>query len=105
RALLRVAPLPRPILNVPAAPLDLFPAALITNLTIHKTFSPDMPGNFAGGALGIETRNYPTRFLFKARVGFAGNTASTFHRLNGQSGGSLDMLGFDDGSRALPASI
>jgi outer membrane receptor protein involved in Fe transport len=103
--LLNGVPLPSPDPDVPAAPLDLFPAALITNLTIHKTFSPDMPGNFAGGALGIETRNYPTRFLFKARVGFAGNTASTFHRLNGQSGGSLDMLGFDDGSRALPASI
>jgi hypothetical protein len=103
--LLNGVPLPSPDPDVPAAPLDLFPAALITNLTIHKTFAPDMPGNFAGGALGIETRSYPTKFLFKAKIGLAGNTASTFRTLNGQSGGSLDMLGFDDGGRALPSSI
>jgi hypothetical protein len=103
--LLNGVPLPSPDPDVPAAPLDLFPAALVTNLTVHKTFAPDMPGNFAGGALGIETRSYPTRFLFKARLGLAGNSASSFRTLNGQSGGSLDILGFDDGSRSLPSSI
>ncbi len=97
--------LPSPDPDVPAAPLDLFPASLVTNLTIHKTFTPDMPGNFAGGALAIETRSYPTRFVFKARVGVAGNTRSSFHTLNGQRGGSLDALGFDDGARALPGTI
>lgn len=103
--LLNGVPLPSPDPDVPAAPLDLFPAALITNLTVNKTFAPDMPGNFAGGALGIETRNYPTKFLFKAKVGVAGNTTSSFRTLNGQYGGSLDLLGYDDGSRALPSAI
>jgi len=103
--LLNGVPLPSPDPDVPAAPLDLFPASLITNLTVHKTFAPDMPGNFAGGALGIETRSYPTRFLFRAKVGVAGNTASSFRTVNGQAGGSLDMLGYDDGSRSLPGAI
>lgn len=103
--LLNGVPLPSPDPDVPAAPLDLFPASLITNLTVHKTFAPDMPGNFAGGALGIETRNYPTSFLLKIRIGLGSNTESSFRTINGQSGGSLDMLGFDDGARALPSSI
>ena len=103
--LLNGVPLPSPDPDVPAAPLDLFPSALITNLTVAKTFSPDMPGNFAGGALGIETRNYPTRFLFKARVGVGANTTSSFRSVNGQSGGSLDVLGYDDGTRSMPAAI
>lgn len=103
--LLNGVPLPSPDPDVPAAPLDLFPASLITNLTVSKTFAPDMPGNFAGGALGIETRSYPTKFLFKARVGLAANTASSFRTLNGQQGGSLDMFGFDDGARSMPSSI
>jgi outer membrane receptor protein involved in Fe transport len=103
--LLNGVPLPSPDPDVPAAPLDLFPAALITNLTVHKTFAPDMPGNFAGGALSIETRSYPTSFLFKAKVGVGSNSASSFRTLNGQSGGSLDMLGYDDGGRALPGAI
>lgn len=103
--LLNGVPLPSPDPDVPAAPLDLFPAALVANLTVAKTFAPDMPGNFAGGALGIETRSYPTRFLFKARVGLAANTESSFRTLNGQHGGSLDLFGYDDGTRSLPSSI
>lgn len=103
--LLNGVPLPSPDPDMPAAPLDLFPASLVTNLTINKTFLPDMPGNFAGGALGIETRSYPTRFLFRARIGVAGNTTSSFRTVNGQRGGRLDFLGYDDGSRSLPGAI
>ncbi|MBL9015007.1 MAG: TonB-dependent receptor [Myxococcales bacterium] len=103
--LLNGIPLPSPDPDMPSAPLDLFPASLITNLTVNKTFSPDLPASFAGGALGIETRTYPTKFTFKAKVGVANNTLSSFQTLNGQNGGSLDILGFDDGSRALPSSI
>jgi outer membrane receptor protein involved in Fe transport len=103
--LLNGVPLPSPDPDVPAAPLDLFPASLITNLTVNKTFSPDMPGNFAGGALGIETRAYPTKFTFKAKLGFGNNTQSSFRTLNTQQGGALDMFGFDDGTRALPSVI
>jgi outer membrane receptor protein involved in Fe transport len=103
--LLNGIPLPSPDPDVPAAPLDLFPSSLITNLTVNKTFSPDMPASFAGGALGIETRSYPTKFTFKAKVGVANNTLSSFRAQNGQNGGSLDLLGFDDGDRSLPSTI
>jgi outer membrane receptor protein involved in Fe transport len=103
--LLNGVPLPSPDPDVPAAPLDLFPSSLISNLTVTKTFSPDMPGNFAGGVLGIETRTYPTKFTFKAKVGIANNTRSSWRTLNDQEGGSLDVLGYDDGSRALPSEI
>jgi hypothetical protein len=103
--LLNGVPLPSPDPDMPAAPLDLFPASLITNLTVNKTFSPDMPGNFAGGALGIETRQYPTKLTFRAKLGIANNTQASWHTLHGQSGGSLDFLGFDDGTRSLPSSI
>ncbi len=103
--LLNGVPLPSPDPDIPAAPLDLFPAALVTNLTVNKTFAPDLPGNFAGGALGIETRTFPAKFLFKARIGVAGNSASSFRTLNGQRGGSLDFFGYDDGSRSLPGAI
>jgi hypothetical protein len=103
--LLNGVPLPSPDPDMPAAPLDLFPASLITNLTVNKTFSPDMPGNFAGGALGIETRTYPTRLTFKAKVGVANNSLASWKTLNRQEGGSLDILGFDDGARSLPSTI
>jgi outer membrane receptor protein involved in Fe transport len=103
--LLNGVPLPSPDPDIPAAPLDLFPASLITNLTVHKTFAPDLPGNFAGGALGIETRTYPTKFTFKAKVGMGTNSESSFRTLASQQGGTFDVLGFDDGTRALPSVI
>jgi outer membrane receptor protein involved in Fe transport len=103
--LLNGVPLPSPDPDMPAAPLDLFPASLITNLTVNKTFAPDLPASFAGGALGIETRSYPTRFMFKAKVGIADNSLASFRTMNGQDAGSLGFLGFDDGTHALPSVI
>ncbi len=97
--------LPSPDPDIPAAPLDLFPASLLTNITVHKTFAPDMPGNFAGGLLGIETRTYPSKFFLRAKLGMGNDSTSSFHTLNGQSGGSLDMFGYDDGTRSLPSAI
>jgi outer membrane receptor protein involved in Fe transport len=103
--LLNGVPLPSPDPDVPAAPLDLFPAALLANLTVTKTFSPDTPANFAGGALSIETRSFPSKFTLKLRTGISGNSQSSFQELNGYRGGSYDALGYDDGTRALPSII
>lgn len=103
--LLNGVSLPSPDPDVPAAPLDLFPAALVANLTVAKTFSPDMPGNFAGGALSIETRSFPSKFTLKTRIGVSADSQSSFRSVNGYRGGSLDILGYDDGTRALPAAI
>ncbi|MCB9562614.1 MAG: TonB-dependent receptor [Kofleriaceae bacterium] len=103
--LLNGVPLPSPDPDVPAAPLDLFPAALLANLTVTKTFSPDMPGNFAGGALSIETRSFPSKFTLKLKAGMAAESETTFNNLNAYQGGRYDALGYDDGTRDLPSLI
>ena len=97
--------LPSPDPDTPAAPLDLFPAALLANLTVAKTFSPDLPGNFAGGILLINTRDFPSKFMLSLRVAGSGDTASTYRKSYTYNGGNLDFLGFDDGTRALPRAI
>src|SRR5262249_16001553 len=89
----------------PSAPLDLFPATLLANLTVSKTFNADIPGNFAGGSLQIETREFPNRFVLKLRRGASGDTATTFADTTASIGGGLDFLGFDDGLRALPDRV
>jgi hypothetical protein len=103
--LLNGVALPSPDPDNPAAPLDLFPTSLLANLTINKTFSPDMPGNFAGGSLSLETREFPLDFTLRARASASADTATTFRELHDGEGGALDLLGFDDGTRALPATI
>jgi len=104
-ALLNGVQLPSPDPDVPAAPLDLFPAALLANLNVAKSFSPDMPGNFAGGAISLESRSFPSKFTFKARIATSGDSQTTFRKGNTYQGGGLDLLGFDDGTRALPDAI
>ncbi|HXU81435.1 MAG TPA: TonB-dependent receptor [Polyangia bacterium] len=103
--LLNGVSLPSPDPDLPAAPLDLFPAALLANLTIAKTFTPDIPGNFAGGALMIESRDFPSKFTFKLRLGTSGDSLATGRSLNTYQGGAIDFLGYDDGTRKLPTAV
>jgi len=39
--------------------LDIFPASLVDNIVIAKTASPDLPGDFAGAYISVETKQYP----------------------------------------------
>jgi outer membrane receptor protein involved in Fe transport len=86
-------------------PLDLFPAALIDSIKILKTYSPDLPGEFSGGLVQMQTVEFPAQKLlqFSTSIGF--NTRTTFGRFASYAGGSLDTFGFDDGTRGLPGVI
>jgi hypothetical protein len=103
--MLNGSPLPSPEPDRQAVPLDMFPTLVLADLTVSKTFTPDMPGDFAGGLLDIHTRDLPNKFLLQANLGVGANTESTFgHRLS-YPGGKWDWLGFDDGSRKLPSEV
>jgi hypothetical protein len=104
-AQLNGAPLPSPEPDRAAVPLDLFPTQVLESLTIVKTFTPDSPGDFAGGSVRIQTRRVPQDFLFSSSLSFGFNTTTTFKQRLSHRGGSLDWLGIDDGTRALPGSV
>lgn len=86
-------------------PLDMFPATLIDNIKIIKTYSPDLPGEFSGGLVQMQTIEFPTQPVFTASVNYGVNTLSSFNRFNSFAGGGRDWLGFDDGTRSLPPVI
>lgn len=104
-ALLNGAPLPSPEPDRATVPLDLFPSQILQSLDIVKTFTPDMPGNFAGGSVRITTKTVPEEETFALTLGAGANTSSTFTKTYGQESSSTDFLGFDDGMRALPDGI
>lgn len=104
-AMLNGSPLPSPEPDRQAVPLDMFPALVLADLTIAKTFTPDMPGDFAGGLLDIHTRDMPSKFLFQTTLGVGFNTESTFGRRLSYPGGKWDWLGIDDGTRRLPNEV
>lgn len=105
-SLLNGAPLPSPEPDKQAVPLDVFPAVLLSDLTVVKTFTPDMPGDFAGGSVVIHTRDFPSKFTFQSTVNAGLNSEVTFaSRVAPMNSGKYDFLGFDDGTRALPSGI
>ncbi len=103
--LLNGVPLPSPDADEHNVPLDLFPTALLANLTVVKTYTPDLPGGFSGGALQIGTTPYPTSFEAKLKLTGAGDSVATLRDVPTYRGGSFDFLGFDDGGRSLPGSV
>jgi hypothetical protein len=104
-ALLNGAPLPSPEPDRAAVPLDLFPTLALESLTVVKTFTPDSPGDFAGGSVRIETRRIPSKFLFQVSATGGFNTQSTFRERLDYQGGKRDWLGYDDGFRARPGDF
>ncbi len=101
-ALLNGAPLPSPEPDRAAIPLDLFPSLILESVTIVKTFTPDVPGDFAGGSVRIETRELPSKPLFQVALGGSYDTNTTFRDRLGYRGSKTDWLGFDDSMRPLP---
>jgi hypothetical protein len=103
--LLNGVPVPGVDPDIPSVKLDIFPADIVSNLAVVKTPRPDLPGNFAGGLLMIETSSYPREQMLKVGVSAGGNSMSTFQQMPTYQGGKRDWLGFDDGSRAAAPSL
>ncbi len=86
-------------------PLDLFPASLINNVKVLKTYTPDLPGEFAGGLVQLETTEFPTKKIFTAGMSYGFNSRTTFKEGDTYRGGSTDFFGFGSGDRDLPALV
>jgi outer membrane receptor protein involved in Fe transport len=56
---------------------DIIPAALIDNVTIAKTFTPDLPGEFTGGLVQVNTLAIPEKVFANISLGTGMNTQST----------------------------
>jgi outer membrane receptor protein involved in Fe transport len=97
--------LPSPEPDETAVPLDLFPAALLANLKVVKSYGADLPGSFSGGALLIETNSYPAKLELKLKLSLGFDSEATFRALPSYRGGALDWAGLDDGTRALPPDV
>jgi hypothetical protein len=85
--------------------MDIFPTNLIDNIIAHKNFSADLPADFTGGLVDIETKAFPEQKIFKVSIDAGYNPQMHLNADNlTYKGGKTDFLGFDDGTRALPAT-
>lgn len=82
---------------------DVFPAAMIDNIIINKAFVPEYPAEWAGGLIQVNTKDIPSTGFFNIQVGTGFNSQTIGNNFYTYKGGSLDWLGIDDGTRALPS--
>ena len=81
---------------------DVIPSALIDNININKTATPELTGEFAGGLVQINTKDVPTTNVLSLGISFGFNTQSVFKEFTSNERNGTDWLGFDNGNRALP---
>jgi len=79
--------------------LDLFPASLVDNVIITKTESPDLPGDFAGAYISVETKDYPEQLAVNIESSFGYNSQTTFNNIVSSQRSSTDKFGFDNNFR------
>lgn len=83
--------------------IDIFPTNLIDNMIITKSAVAEMPADFTGGIVNIETKDFPEKPIFDVSLSTSYNPAMHFNSgFLGYDGSETDFLGFDGGTRELP---
>jgi len=82
---------------------DIFPSQIIDNIIINKAFVPELPGEWAGGLIQVNTKDIPTKNFFNIQIGTSANSQITGKDFLKDVGGKTDWLGIDDGTRSLPS--
>jgi len=71
------SPLPSTEPDRKAFSFDIFPSNMLDNLIINKTASPDLPGEFAGGVIEINTKMAPDKDFQTLSIGTGYNSITT----------------------------
>jgi hypothetical protein len=79
--------------------LDLFPASLIDNVILTKTASPDLPGDWAGAYISLETKDYPDKLAINMESAVGYNQQTSFKEVLSSRESKTDWLGYDNGFR------
>ena len=69
---------------------------MLDNITIVKTATPDLPAEFAGGVIQINTKSIPAKNFQSFSIGGGYNTVTTFKEQINYNGGKLNWIGIDN---------
>lgn len=54
--------------------MDLFPSQILDNILVYKSMSADLPGDFTGGYIELETKEFPDEFELKIQASSSFNS-------------------------------
>ncbi len=75
---------------------DIFPSSIIDNIIINKAFVPELPGEWAGGLVQVNTKDIPSKSFMTIQLGTGFNTNTLGKDFYTYKGSSLDFIGFDN---------
>ena len=104
-AVLNGHPLPSTEADRKTFSFDIFPSGMVDNISVSKSATPDMPAEFAGGIIQINTKNVVDEPFINVSLSGAYNDLATFKPYSNYEGGKNDFFGVDDGTRALPSDF
>ena len=85
---------------------DILPSAILDNLIIYKTATPDKSGDFAGGIIDIATKSTSPKNFTLISFGTSYNSLLTGNtRYFSENKGKKDWIGIDDGIRSIPSAL
>ncbi len=84
--------------------LDLFPTGLLDNIIITKTASPELPGDWSGAFMSLNTSDYPDKLRVSISAALGYNPNVWGKQIVSSRAGSLDWLGRDDEMRGIGRS-
>lgn len=79
--------------------LDIFPSSLIDNIVITKTASAELPGDWSGAYISVETKDYPDKLTVNVESQFGYNPQVTFKDFVTSERSGTDWLAFDNSYR------
>lgn len=86
-----------------AVQIDIFPTGTIDSITVTKTFTPDLQGDFTGGGVDIKTRAIPEGRVLSVSVSTEYNSKATgSDGFLSYRGGGVRRTGFQRGNRSIP---
>ena len=84
---------------------DIIPSSMIDNIIVNKAFVPELPGEWAGGLIQVNTKDVPSKNFLTVQVGTGFNTQTIGKEFYTYQGSNTDFLGYDNGTRALPGNL
>jgi TonB-dependent receptor len=85
---------------------DAIPSGMIDNILIYKSPAPELPADFAGAAINVETKSNADEnsLVISYTAKYVENTTFS-NKFQTYDGGKTDWLGFDDGTRNIPKGV
>ncbi len=82
--------------------IDIFPTNVLENVSVSKTFTPELDGDFAGGLIDVVTKKFPDEKATQISIGMTYVPGMHFNNdYVLYNTGKMDWAGYDDGSRKL----